>query len=86
MQPLTSKRFYSPQFSPLASISVRRLAWSLGLSMPKTVDIMVKLMPHVVNPSKVCLSCRDNSKCANCTFGSLITDSQQCAAALETVI
>jgi len=86
MQPLTSKRYYTPQFTPLAAISVRRLAWSLGLSMPATVDIMVKLMPHVVNPSKVCLSCKDKSKCASCAFGSLSTDNQQTAATLEAVM
>ena len=86
MQPLTSKRFYTPQFSPLAAISVRRLAWSLGLSMPATVDIMVRLMPQVVNPSKVCLSCQDKSKCSSCAFGSISTDSQQYTKALEAVI
>jgi len=86
MQPLTSKRFYTPQFSPLAAISVRRLAWSLDLSMPATVDIMVKLMPHVVSSAKVCLACKDKTKCASCTFGSLSTESPQLSAALEAVI
>ena len=86
MQPITSKRFYTPQFSPLAAISVRRLAWSLGLPMTATVDIMVRLLPHAVNPSKVCLSCKDKSKCSSCAFGSLSTGSQQDAAALEAVI
>ena len=86
MQPTHTKRFYTPQFSPLAAISVRRLAWSLNLSMPATVDIMVKLMPHVVNPSKVCLSCKDKSKCASCAFGSLSTGNEQDAALLEAVI
>jgi hypothetical protein len=32
------KRFYSPQFSEVSAVSVRRLAWSLGVSMPKAVD------------------------------------------------
>jgi hypothetical protein len=29
---------YTPQFSALSAVSVRRLAWALGLSMPKAVD------------------------------------------------
>jgi hypothetical protein len=34
----SQKRFYSPQFSEVSAVSVRRLAWSLGVSMPKAVD------------------------------------------------
>jgi hypothetical protein len=70
MQP-TNKRYYTPQFSALTAISVRRLAWSKGLSMPAAVDHIVRLLPSIVDSSKVCLACRDNSKCACCVFGSL---------------
>jgi hypothetical protein len=38
MYPNYQKRFYSPQFSELSAVSVRRLAWSLGVSMLKAVD------------------------------------------------
>jgi hypothetical protein len=57
------KRYYSPQFSETASITVRRLSWALGLHMTKTVELMVQLMPSLISPSKVCLSCKDKSKC-----------------------
>jgi hypothetical protein len=39
------KRFYSPQFSEMSAVSVRRLAWSLGVSMPKAVDQAVSYLP-----------------------------------------
>ena len=71
MQPKKNKRFYSPQFSALAVVSVRRLAWSIGRPMSKTVDHIIKLLPSLVDPSKVCLSCQDSSKCSCCVFGSL---------------
>ena len=71
MQTKNQKRYYSPQFSELATVSVRRLAWSLGKSMPYTVDHIIRLLPSVVDPSKVCLSCQDCSKCSTCIFGSL---------------
>ena len=59
------KRFYSPQFFAMAAVSVRRLAWALGVSMPTAVD-----------PSKVCLSCKDSTKYQDCSFCSqVITDS-----------
>ena len=69
MQPINHKRhYYSPQFSALAAVSVRRLAWSLGKSMPAAVDHMVSLLPSLVDSSKVCLSCQDRSRCSSCVF------------------
>ncbi|MDR0584960.1 MAG: hypothetical protein LBG57_11535 [Treponema sp.] len=70
------KRFYSPQFSEVSAVSVRRLVWSLGVSMPKAVDQVVNLLPSLFPPGVVCLACKDNTKCKSCTF------SQQSAAAL----
>jgi recombinational DNA repair protein RecR len=68
MQSKSTKRYYSPQFSQLAAVSVRRLAWAMGKPMPKAIDIMVKLLPNIVNPSKVCQLCKDKQACNACTF------------------
>jgi hypothetical protein len=73
------KRFYSPQFSEVSAVSVRRLAWHLGLSMPKAVDQVVGLLPSLFSAGSVCLSCKDQTKCKACAF------SQQPAAAVPTV-
>jgi hypothetical protein len=73
---------YSPEFSPVATVSVRRLAWALKKSMPKTVDLMVSLMPSLVEPSKVCLSCKDNTKCHTCIFSRKFTQQEQAALAV----
>jgi hypothetical protein len=62
------KQFYSPQFSELSAVSVRRLAWSLGVTMPKAVDQVVSLLPSLFSPGVVCLSCKDNTKCKACAF------------------
>jgi hypothetical protein len=64
----SQKRFYSPQFSEISAVSIRRLAWSLGVSMPKAVDQVVNLLPSLFSPGVVCLSCKDNTKCKSCTF------------------
>jgi hypothetical protein len=69
MDTTDQKRYYSPQFSALSAISVRRLAWALGLSMPKAVDQMVGLLPSLFSPGVVCLACKDSTKCKLCTFG-----------------
>jgi len=68
MQASNQKRYYSPQFSQLAAVSVRRLAWALGKPMPAAVDHIVQLLPSIVDASKVCLSCKDTSRCFSCAF------------------
>jgi hypothetical protein len=79
MNSTNQKRYYSPQFSGLAAVSVRRLAWAMGKPMPAAVDLMVRLLPSIVDPSKVCLSCQDNTKCQGCIFRSAITPEEKAA-------
>ena len=63
-----NKKFYSPQFSEMACVSVRRLAWALNVSMPKAVDIIVKELSSAFSSSVVCPQCKDKSKCEVCSF------------------
>ena len=79
MQTPAKKRFYSPPFTGLAAVSVRRLAWSMGKPMPAAVDLMVRLLPSVLDPAKVCLACKDNSKCPDCIFCRQITEQEKAA-------
>ena len=62
------KRFYSPQFSEMACVSVRRLAWALNVSMPKAIDIIIGELSSVFASSVICPQCKDKSKCAVCGF------------------
>jgi hypothetical protein len=64
----TNQQFYSPRFSEQAAVSVRRLAWALGLTMPKTVDQVVGLLPSLFSPGLICPACKDNTKCKSCAF------------------
>jgi hypothetical protein len=73
---------YTPQFSDTATISVRRLAWALNKSLSKTVDLMSSLMPSLVEPSKVCLACQDQTKCHTCIFSRKFTRQEQAALAV----
>jgi hypothetical protein len=68
MQTTNKKRYYTPQFSTLATVSVRRLAWALGVSMPKAVDAIINKLPSIFSPSLVCPLCKDALKCAFCGF------------------
>ena len=62
------KWYYSPQFSEMAVVTVRRLAWALNMSMPKTIDIIVKELSSAFSSSVVCPQCKDKSKCNLCGF------------------
>jgi recombinational DNA repair protein RecR len=59
---------YTPQFSNRATVTVRRLAWALQVSMPKAVDRVVNALPSVFSSSLVCSSCKDSTKCKLCAF------------------
>jgi hypothetical protein len=64
----TGRRPYTPQFSPRATVTVRRLAWALQVSMPKAVDRAVNALPSIFSPSVVCPLCKDQTKCAWCAI------------------
>jgi hypothetical protein len=68
MYPNGKKRFYSPQFSEVSAVSVRRLAWLLGIPMPQAVDRVVALLPSLFASDLVCRSCIDKTKCTSCVF------------------
>ena len=59
---------YSPDFSEIAAVSIRRLAWAMGANMGQVVDVMVRSLPGYINAEKVCELCKDKSKCPACAF------------------
>jgi recombinational DNA repair protein RecR len=71
---------YTPQFSNKATVTVRRLAWALQVSMPKAVDRVVNALPSVFSPSVVCPSCKDSTKCKLCAFNQPSTAEQAAQA------
>jgi len=64
----SSKRFYTPQFSETASVSVRRFAWFLNKPMTQAIEKIILLLPFIMDSSKVCQACKDSRKCNACAF------------------
>ena len=62
------KRFYSPQFTETASVSVRRFAWFLNKPMTQAVEKIILLLSFIMDSSKVCKTCKDSRKCGSCAF------------------
>ncbi|GHU86652.1 hypothetical protein FACS189476_00190 [Spirochaetia bacterium] len=69
-KPASRHSFYTPQFSEMAAVSVRRLAWAMGekVKMPAAVNLMVSLLPYLISPGSVCPHCQDKAKCQACIF------------------
>jgi hypothetical protein len=69
------KRYYSPQFSEVASVSIRRLAWALKMPMTETIDFLVKNLPfsNLLEPLQVCTACKDTTRCKVCSFSNPIS-------------
>jgi hypothetical protein len=42
-----SKRYYSPQFSKTASVSVRRFVWFINKPMTQAVEKIILLLPFI---------------------------------------
>ena len=68
MNNTTNKRFYTPQFSEKASVSVRRLAWAMEIPMTSTIDLIISELSTVFLSSVVCPKCKDKTKCSLCAF------------------
>jgi hypothetical protein len=82
MNSTNQKRYYEPQFSGLAAVSVRRLVWALQMNMGQAVDVMVSCLPAFIKTEKVCASCKDNTKCQGCIFKTAAELPEQAVALL----
>jgi len=72
-------RVYSPQLSAEASTAIRRLAYSRGKQMTKTVNQLIMALPAIIDPSKICLACQDKSGCNVCIFSRHLTAEDKAA-------
>lgn len=59
---------YTPELSRESSAVLRRIAWSLGLPMTKTLEEILRFIPSCMDRYRVCNACRDSSICEQCTF------------------
>ena len=85
LEAITSKKsYYSPPFSQLAAVSIKRLSWSMGKPMSAAVDLMVRLLPSMVQSAKICMDCKDNTKCQACIF-SAQTAEREASALLKAL-
>ena len=59
---------YTPKLPQYHSATLRRVAWALGKPMTKTLAALFDSLDILIDPEKVCESCKDKSHCQNCYF------------------
>jgi hypothetical protein len=74
---------YSPNFSELSAVAVRRLAWAMKSNMGQAVDAIVSCLPQIINAEMVCAACKDTTKCTACTFKITVITPQKLSPLLK---
>jgi len=59
---------YTPELSYQYSCTLRRIAWALGLPMTKAIGVVIDHFVKMADNEKVCVSCKDNTRCRDCVF------------------
>ncbi|MGD0280212.1 MAG: hypothetical protein ABSC11_13005 [Smithella sp.] len=59
---------YTPELSDKSCCTLRRIAWFLNIPMTTTLEQIIVVIPALLDKGKVCESCRDKSRCADCAF------------------
>lgn len=59
---------YTPELSDEASCTLRRISWGLRMPMTSAMEIIMRIMPLIIDREKVCEGCRDRTRCADCSF------------------
>jgi len=59
---------YTPELDTFHSAALRRIAWALKKPMTKTLAAIVDNLMYIVDPGKICETCKDKS-CETCMFG-----------------
>ena len=60
---------YTPELSRKHSVSLRRIAWALEIPMTKAMEEVFDYLYKILDSREVvCASCKDKTRCAECSF------------------
>jgi hypothetical protein len=76
---INGKRIYSPELTATGADAIRRLAWSMDMHITKALDQLIKAIPAIKDPSKICLACQDKTICKDCIFSHHLTAEEKSA-------
>jgi len=75
----TKKLIYSPQLSAVSYIAIQRLAWSLNKPMTEAINQLINALPAIIDPAKICLTCKNREDCKGCIFCNPLTAEEKTA-------
>jgi len=53
---------YTPELSPEAAWTLRRIAWAMGVPMTEAMELVFEQLPRLLDKKKVCAGCKDKTK------------------------
>lgn len=59
---------YTPELEQKHSCTLRRIAWALDLPMTMAIQVVFEYLGKRLDAYKICLKCKDKSRCADCAF------------------
>ena len=59
---------YTPELSYKHSCTLRRIPWALGIPMTRAIEKVFDYVGQLLDPNKVCESCKDKTLCVGCIF------------------
>lgn len=59
---------YTPELDYDHSCTLRRIAWALEVPMTTAMGMIFDHLGRMLDRSKVCSKCRDNTRCKECAF------------------
>ena len=68
---------YTPELSLKSSCTLRRISWALGVPMTQGIELVFDYLPRLLDRSKVCMACRDRSRCPDCAFNTQLPDKRR---------
>ena len=71
------KLVYTPKLSLETSEAIRRLSWYMETHMTKAIKALINAIPAIIEPLKICSSCKDKTDCKNCIFSHQYTEEEK---------
>lgn len=74
---------YSPEISNESFYILQRIAWGMRMPASVVMDIILRIVPLIIDREKICCECRNKTICRNCPFSS---ENHKCSNELINMI
>ena len=61
---------YTPEISNESFHILQRIAWGMRMPISVVMDIILRIVPLIIDREKICNECMNRTICRNCPFSS----------------